>query len=57
MRQKLLARFAEEDRIEQMNAQRRRLKVEEHKREIARIIAEKRRLEDEAKVCSYLLAV
>ena len=40
-RQHMLAKFAEDDRLEQMNAQRRRLKVEEHKREVERLWAEK----------------
>lgn len=36
LREQLLAKFAEDDRIEQMNAQKRRLKVQEHKREVER---------------------
>lgn len=38
MRQNLLAKFAEDDRIEFMNAQKRRMKVEQHKREADRLI-------------------
>lgn len=41
-RQQALQKLAEEDRIEQMNAQRRRLKMAEHKREVERLLAEKR---------------
>lgn len=43
-RQRLLEKFALEDRVEQMHRQKRRLKVEEHKREAARLVAEKRAL-------------
>ena len=34
----MLAKFAEDDRIEQMNAQRRRMKQLEHKRAVERLI-------------------
>ena len=37
-----MARFAEQDRLEQMNAQKRRLKVAEHVREVDRLIQEKK---------------
>lgn len=37
-----LAKFAEDDRIEQMNAQRRRLRQVEHRREIERLLVERR---------------
>ena len=40
-RKHLLEKFAEDDRIEQMNAQRRRMKMEEHKREVQRLWEEK----------------
>ena len=43
-RQRELDKFALEDKVEQMNQQKRRLKVEEHKREAARLVAEKRAL-------------
>ena len=46
----LLARFAQEDCIDQLNQQKRRLKLEEHQREVARLIAEKKSLEQAAKV-------
>ena len=34
---KLMAKFAEDERLEQMNAQKRRMRELEHKREIERI--------------------
>lgn len=40
-KQKLLQKFAEDERIEQMNAQKRRMKEQEHKREIERLWQEK----------------
>ena len=40
----MLEKFAEDDRIEQMNAQRRRMKVQEHKRDVERLIDEKREM-------------
>ena len=45
-----MARFAQEDKVEQMNAQKRRLCIEHHKREAARLIAEKQNLLAAAKV-------
>merc|ERR1719197_386897 len=38
IRDTLLAKFAEDERIEQMNNQKRRLRVQEHKREAQRFI-------------------
>ena len=38
---KMLDKFAEDDRIEQMNAQRRRMRELEHKREVERLWKEK----------------
>jgi hypothetical protein len=35
-RRRMLQKFAEDDRVEQMNAQRRRMKMAEHKREVGR---------------------
>ena len=46
-RQQMLDKFAEDDRIEQMNAQKRRVKQAEHGREVQRLI-EARRAEFEA---------
>eukprot|EP00951_Prasinocladus_malaysianus_P027184 scaffold243264_cov45-Prasinocladus_malaysianus.AAC.5 len=53
-RQMLLAKFAEDERIEQMNAQRRRMKQQEHKREVERLIHEKRRMYEEFKANELL---
>jgi len=47
IRQQLLAKFAEDDRIEQMNQQRRRMKVQDHKREVERLIDMRRAMYDE----------
>merc|ERR1711959_640155 len=41
-RQAMLAKFAEEDRLEQLSAQRRRMKQLEHKREVERLLQERR---------------
>jgi transcription elongation GreA/GreB family factor len=38
----MLEKFAEDDRIEQMNAQRRRMKQLEHKRAVEKLIDERR---------------
>lgn len=38
----MLAKFAEDDRIEQMNAQRRRMKQLEHKRAVEKLIEDRR---------------
>lgn len=46
-RAQMLAKFAEDDRIEQLNAQKRRMKQAEHRREVERLI-EARRVEYEA---------
>ena len=40
-RRRMLEKFAEDDRVEQMNAQRRRMKMAEHKREVERLAAVK----------------
>ncbi|KAM6426149.1 meiosis-specific nuclear structural protein 1 isoform 2-T2 [Liasis olivaceus] len=40
-RQAMLAKFAEDDRIEQMNAQKRRMKQLEHRREVEKLIEER----------------
>lgn len=41
-RKMMMAKFAEDDRIEQMNAQKRRMKQLEHKREVERLIEDRR---------------
>ena len=38
----MLAKFAEDDRIEQMNAQKRRMKQQEHKRAVDKLMEERR---------------
>lgn len=40
-KQKLLIKFAEDERLEQMNQQKRRMREQEHKREIERLWQEK----------------
>ena len=40
--QQMLAKFAEDDRIEQMNAQKRRMRQLEHKRAVEKLIEERR---------------
>lgn len=49
-RQQLMAQFAEQDKLEQMSAQKRRLRLEEHKREAARLVAVKQAAVAAAKV-------
>jgi len=49
VREQLLKKFAEDDRIEQMNEQRRRLKQEAHKREAQRLVELRRRMYEEAR--------
>ena len=46
----MLAKFAEDDRIEQMNAQRRRMKQQEHKRAVEKLIEERRKQHEMDKV-------
>ncbi len=48
-RARMMAKFAEDDRLEQLNAQRRRLKQVEHQREVQRLIDERRRMYEEQK--------
>ena len=38
----MMAKFAEDDRIEQLNAQKRRMKQLEHRRAVERLIQERR---------------
>lgn len=45
-----LARMAEDDRLEQMNAQRRRMRMAEHRREVEGLIAGKRAAFEKAQV-------
>ena len=39
----MLSKFAEDDRIEQMNAQKRRLKQQEHKRAVEKLLEDRRK--------------
>lgn len=48
-RRQLMAKFAEEDRIEQMNAQKRRMRLLEHQRAVQGMIEDKRRMYMEQK--------
>lgn len=48
-RARLMAKFAEDDRLEQMNAQKRRMKQVEHAREVQRLIDERRKMYEEQK--------
>lgn len=49
-RRMMMAKFAEDDRIDQMNAQRRRMKQLEHRREVERLIEDRRRRHEAEKV-------
>ena len=49
-----MAKFAEDDRIEQMNAQRRRLKQMEHQRAVEALLDERRRRMNVEKVCTFI---
>lgn len=51
-RKMMLAKFAEDDRIEQMNAQKRRMKQLEHRREVEKLIEERRQQHEADKVQS-----
>lgn len=42
-RQQMLAKLAEDDRIEQMNAQKRRVKQLEHRRAVEKLIEDRRK--------------
>ena len=42
-RQMMMAKFAEDDRIEQMNAQKRRMKQLEHKRAVEKLMEDRRK--------------
>jgi len=47
LRAQLLAKFAEDDRIEQMNQAKRRMKVQEHKREVEKLVEARRLMFEE----------
>ena len=46
----MMEKFAEDDKIEQMNEQRRRMKREEHKRAVNLLLEERRQMRHEAKL-------
>ena len=54
-RRQTMERFAEQDRLEQMNAQKRRIKVAQHAREVERLIQEKRAMFEAAMVSTLSL--
>lgn len=43
----MMTKFAEDDRLEQMNAQKRRMKQIEHRREVERLLEERRKMYEE----------
>ena len=47
----MLAKFAEDDRIEQMNAQKRRMKQLEHKRAVEQLLKDRRAQYAAERVC------
>jgi len=47
----MMAKFAEDDRIEQMNAQKRRMKQLEHQRAVERMLEERRKQFAARQVC------
>lgn len=49
IRNQIMKKFAEDDRIEQMNEQKRRMKVQEHKREAQRLMELRRAMYEEAR--------
>lgn len=53
----MMAKFAEDDRIDQMNAQRRRMKQLEHKREVEKLIEDRRRQREADKVQQTLCPI
>ena len=54
-RQQMLAKFAEDDRIEQMNAQKRRMKQLEHRRAVEKLIEDRRKqfIADKVRVFTF----
>lgn len=55
-RQEMLAKLAEDDRMEQMNAQKRRVKQLEHRRAVEKLIEDRRRQLIADKVRVFILA-
>ena len=58
-RRQMMAKFAEDDRIEQMNAQKRRMKQLEHRRAVEKLMQERREEYQRQKVLiiDYILAI
>lgn len=54
-RKQMLAKFAEDDRIEQMNAQKRRMKQLEHRRAVEKLIEDRRKqfIADKVRVFTF----
>lgn len=50
LREEMMAKLAEEDKLEQMNAQRARMRRAEHLREVEQILADKRAISAAAEV-------
>lgn len=48
-RRRMMDKFADDERIEQMNAQKRRMKMMEHKREVDRLLEERRSMYEREK--------
>lgn len=53
----MMQKYAEDDRIEQMNAQKRRMKQLEHQRAIEKILEQRRQQFIAQQVCSFCLPV
>ena len=53
-RQQMMAKFAEDDRLELMNAQKRRMKQLEHRRAVEKLIEERRQQYQLEKVNTYI---
>ena len=53
-RQQMIAKFAEDDRLELMNAQKRRMKQLEHRRAVEKLIEERRQQYQLEKVNTYM---
>lgn len=53
----MLTKFAEDDRLEQMNAQRRRMRQLEHKRAVEKLIEERKAMLQRDKVVALAQAV
>ena len=53
----MMAKFAEDDRIEQMNAQKRRMKQLEHQRAVERMLEERHKQSAARQVCLTALQI